>query len=242
MAEVNLKVEPRTATGKGANRRARAAGSIPGIVYGGGKDAMTIQLDRRTFTDLFRHGASENQIFLLQLAGTDKSRHAMIRDLQRDPISHRVVHIDFLRINMSEKVRVKVPIEVSGLAYGVKNEGAVLDFVTREIEVECLPGDIPPSIALDVTELHVNQHVEAHQLTMPKGVTLHESSDRVIVSLSHSKTEKEAEAAAATAEPLLEAAAAEPEVIKKGKVDEEGAVAEKGGEKGADKAEKSAKK
>jgi large subunit ribosomal protein L25 len=241
MAEVNLKVEPRTATGKGANRRARAAGAIPGVVYGGGKEAVTIQLDRRTFTDLFRHGATENQIFLLQLSGTDKSRHAMIRDLQRDPISHRVMHIDFLRINMSDKVRVKVPIEVSGLAYGVKNEGAVLDFVTREVEVECLPGDIPSALALDVTELHVNQHVEARQLTMPNGVALLDSPDRVIVALSHSKTEKEAEAAAATAEPLLEAAAAEPEVIKKGKTDEEGA-AEKPGEKGADKAEKPGKK
>jgi large subunit ribosomal protein L25 len=235
MAEVNLKVEPRTAVGKGANRRARAAGQIPGVVYGGGKDAISIQLDRRTFTDLFRHGATENQIFLLQLAGTDKSRHAMIRDLQRDPISQRVIHVDFLRISMTDKVRVRVPIELTGVAYGVKNEGAVLDFVSREVEVECLPADIPQAITFDVTDLHVNQHVEARQLALPDKVTLLESPDRVILAIAHSKTEKEAEAAAAPAagEPLLEAASAEPEVIKKGKTEEEGA---------AEKAEKPAKK
>jgi len=132
--------------------------------------------------------------------------------MQTHPISRQVVHIDFQRVMMDQKLRVTVAVELVGIAYGVKNEAAVLDFVTREVEVECLPGDIPKQVELDITELHVGQHAEARQVKLPDGVTLHDDPAKVIVSLSHSRTEEtDAEGADRP----------EPEVIKKGKTDEE---------------------
>ena len=182
---------------------------------------MPIQVDRKSLVDMLKKGGGENTIFLLKLTGTDKTRHAMIREMQVDPVSRQILHVDFQRILMTEKVKVQVPIELVGTAYGVKNEDAMLDFVTRQVQVECLPGDIPHHIDLDVTGLHVNQHVEAKELSLPAGVTLAEEPDRVIVSCSHIRLVEEPVAAEAAAEELIEAEAAEPEVIKRGKVVEE---------------------
>ena len=110
-----------------------------------------------------------------------------------------------------------MPVEIVGTAYGVKTEGGMLDFVTREVEIECLPGDIPAHLELDVTELHVGQHAEAKDLKLPPGVTLHDDPERVIVSLGHART---GEAETAGGEALLESDRAEPEVIRRGKVEE----------------------
>lgn len=215
----SIEVRKRATVGANANRRLRAAGKIPAVVYGGGKDTVPVQVDRKILIDLLKSGGSENAIFLLKLADSGgQERHAMIRDMQIDPVSRQVVHIDFQRILMTEKIRVQVPIELTGTAHGVKVEGGFLDFVHREIQVECLPGDIPRSVELDVTPLHVGQHVEARELTLPDGVTLAEEPDRVVVSLVHAKTEA---VAAADGEGLIEAAKAEPEVAKRGKGDEE---------------------
>ena len=222
MSEITIQIEKREKTGKSGSRQARVAGAVPAVVYGGGLDSLSVQVDRKTMADLFRKGAGENQIFLLQLAGTDKTRHAMIRDMQVNPITNQLSHIDFQRIVMTEKVRIKVSIELQGLSYGVKNQGAVLDFVTREVEIECLPGDIPAHLFLDVTELQLHQHAEAKDLKMPAGVTLLEEGDKVIASVSASRTEKEAEATAAPAEAAV---VAEPEVAKKGKPEDEKAAA-----------------
>jgi large subunit ribosomal protein L25 len=219
MSEVTIEVIQREDSGKNANRRTRSRGEVPGIVYGAGKDTVPIRLDRKTLVETLRKGGGGNSIFLLKLAGTDKSRHAMIREMQIDPVSRQIIHVDFQRIVLTEQVRVLVPIEVKGLAYGVKNEGAILDFPTRQVNVRCLPTQIPPKFEVDVTELHVNQHIEAKDLALPEGVVLDEDPDRVIVSCKHERVQEEAPAADA----LLEAAPAEPEVIKKGKVLEEGA-------------------
>jgi large subunit ribosomal protein L25 len=226
MSEVTIEVAPREDSGKNANRRTRSRGEVPGIVYGAGKDTVPIRLDRKTLVDTLKKGGGGNAIFLLKLAGTDKSRHAMIREMQIDPVSRQIIHIDFQRIVLTEQVRVQVAIEVQGLAYGVKNEGAILDFPTRQVHVRCLPTQIPAKLVVDVTELHVNQHIEAKDLQLPEGVLLEEDPDRVIVSCKHERVQEEAPAA----EALLEAAPAEPEVIKKGKVLEEG-VEEKPEEK-----------
>ena len=208
MSEMTIEVQRRDESGKNANRRLRAQGQIPAVVYGGGRDSVAIQVNRKSFLDLFKgsHGVDQSKIFLLKL-DTGQERHAMIRDLQIHPLSRQVIHIDFQRLIMDQKVRVQVPVELVGTAYGVKTEGGLLDFVTREVHIECLPGDIPPHIDLDVTDLHVGQHVEAGQLKLPDGVTLTDEADRVIVSLSHSRTEDLAEGGDR----------AEPEVIKRGK-------------------------
>jgi large subunit ribosomal protein L25 len=198
---MNIEVSPRQQTGKNANRRSRANGKIPAVVYGGGKESVAIEVDRKTLIDMMRNHAGENPIFLLKLG--DKERHAMIRSMQTDPVSRHIIHIDFQRVLMDQKVRVAVPIELVGTSYGVKTEGGMLDFVTREVHVECLPGEIPKHLDLDVTGLHVGQHAEAKDLQLPAGVTLLDEPDKVLVSLSHGKLE------AATAEE----GRAEPEVI-----------------------------
>jgi large subunit ribosomal protein L25 len=201
---MTIEVQPRNETGKNANRRARAAGKIPAVVYGGGKDSVAIEVDRKTLVDLMKGHSGENPIFLLKLG--DKERHAMIRHTDIDPLSRHVIHIDFQRVVMDQKIRVAVPVELTGTAVGVKVEGGMLDFITREVHIECLPGQIPRHLEVDVTEMHIGQHVAAKDLKLPEGVVLLDEPDKVLASLGHGRAE---EAAAA--------AAAEPEVIKKAK-------------------------
>jgi large subunit ribosomal protein L25 len=210
MSELNIAVEPRPVTGKNANRQSRRRGKIPAVVYGGGKESVSIEVDRKTFVDMMKGHVAENPIFLLKLG--DKERHAMIRNLQTDPVSRQVIHIDFQRVMMDQKVRVTVPIGLVGTAVGVKTEGGLLDFVTREVHVECLPGDIPKHLDLDIAGLHVGQHLGVKDLSVASGVELLEDPERVIVSIAHARTE---------VAPAEEApAVAEPEVIKKTKAEE----------------------
>jgi large subunit ribosomal protein L25 len=218
-SELMIEVQPRQETGTNSNRRLRSRGQIPAVVYGGaGKDAVPIHVDRRRLVELLRSGGGDNAVFLLKLASTGQERHAMIRDMQLDPITREILHLDFLRVVMTEKVRVQVAIELAGTAYGVKTEGGVLDFSHREVHLECLPGDIPKKIELDVSELHLGQHMSVSDLHLPPGVTLLDEPDRVLVSVMHSKTE--VAPAAAEEEAPVEAAGPEPEVIKKGKTEE----------------------
>jgi large subunit ribosomal protein L25 len=213
--DLTIEVTRREETGKSANRRLRREEMIPAVVYGGGKEPISIQLPRKTLIDLFKSGGSENRIFLLKLADTGQSRHAMIRDMQIHPITRKVEHVDFMRIDMAKRIRVRVHVTLEGVAYGVRTEAGLLDFVTREVEVECLPTAIPQEIKVDVTDVRVGQHLEVKDLKLPAGVTLIEDEDRVVVSVAHAKVEAEAAAAG------TEAAVAEPEVIAKGKKEEE---------------------
>ena len=212
MSELSIDVQKRTETGTNANRRLRQSGKIPAVVYGGGKETVPIQLTRKTLIDLLKSGETENAIFLLKLADSGQERHAMIHDMQVDPLTRQIVHIDFQRILMTEKVKVQVPIELVGTAYGVKTEGGMIDFVHREVMLESLPGDIPKHIDVDVSELRIGDHVAAKDLKLPEGVTLAEEPDRVLLSLGHTKAE---ESAADTV--------AEPEVAAKRGKTEEGA-------------------
>ena len=220
MKTVELHVEKRSDTGKNEARRHRAAGRIPAVVYGAGKPTVPISVDRRALSDAFRGGASENAIFLLKLAGSDQSRHAMIREFQRDPVSRKPLHIDFVRVLMDTKIRVKVGIEVVGSAKGVKTEGGILDFVTREVEIECLPGNIPAHLPIDVTELSIGDALRISQIPPMEGVEIVDDPEKVLVHVTHPTAEKAPEVAAAEAAVEI----TEPEVLKKGKVvTEEGA-------------------
>ena len=225
MSELTLKVRQRDELGKNANRRLRNDGQVPAVVYGLERDPISIRVADREIFDLLRKGG-DNAVFLLEMEGTDQKRHAMIRDLQVHPITGKMVHIDFQRINMEETVRVAVPIEVVGTPLGVKNEGGMVEFATREVEVECLPNLIPQQLELDISELHLGQHLEAKDLAMPDGVELQEEPSRVIVTVTLARiemTEAEEEAA-----ELLEAELEEPEVVGRGKEEEEeGEEAEK---------------
>ncbi len=213
MTELTIEVAKREALGKNANRRLRASGGIPAVVYGGGREPVAIQLNRKGFLDLMRQGSGENTVFLLRLAGTDSSRHTMIRDMQVNRLTNEVQHVDFLRVEMNQRIRVEVHIELTGTAIGVKNEDGLLDFVTRAIEVECLPADIPEHLSLDVSSLHVGQHLEAKDIALPKGITLMTEPERVIASVGHGRLEHHG----AGGEGLLEAGAVEPEVMARGK-------------------------
>lgn len=215
MADVTLEVSRRQETGKGVARKLRAAGRIPAVVYGGHRDPVAIEVDRKSISELVKkseHGV--RSIFLLKMAGTDQQRHAMIKDVQIDPISRKMTHIDFVRVLMDEAVRVNVPVHVVGTAIGVK-EGGLLDFQVRELHVECLPNVIPDSIDVDVSALGHHDYLRVSDLQVPEGVKVLDDPDRVVVGVTHAKTEAAPEVDAAAA-----AAPAEPEVIKKGKPEE----------------------
>ena len=223
MSEITVEVIKREETGKNVNRRLRASGYVPAVVYGGGRESVAIQVEKKVIHELLRQEGGEHAVFLLKMAGTDKSRHTMVRDIEIDPVSRQIIHLDFQRVLLTEKVRVPVAIELEGVPNGVKNEGGVLDFITRELEIESLPGDIPPKLVLDVSELNVGDHVEAGELSLPAEVTLLEEPGRVIVSVAHSRVADVVDEAEAGAEEelLLEAEDAEPELIGRGKDQEE---------------------
>ena len=207
--DLNLLVSTRETKGKNSNRQLRAAGLVPAVVYGGGKEAVSIQVESRKMQDLLRH-SDDNPLFLLELEGTGKSRHAMIREMQTDSITGQMIHIDFQRVLLDQKVHLAVSIELHGTPVGVKVDGGMLDFVTREVEVECLPTKIPAHLDLDVSELKVGQHVEASELDLPEGVTLLDDGHRTIVSIS---TGRIAEEESAEDDDLLEQVSSEPEVL-----------------------------
>jgi len=216
MAELTLEVSRREDGGKNVARRYRVAGKVPAVVYGGHRDPVAITVDRKSVSELIQkseHGV--RSIFLLKMAGTDQQRHAMIKDIQIDPISRKMTHIDFVRVAMDEKVRVTVPVRISGTALGVK-EGGILDFQVRDLHVECLPGAIPDAIDVDVTPLGAHDYYRVSDLKLPENVKVLDDSERVVVGVTHAKAEAEPVAAEGAV-----AAPAEPEVIKKGKVEEE---------------------
>jgi large subunit ribosomal protein L25 len=240
-----VEVERRTERGKNAANRLRANDEIPAVIYGGGKDMETLALKvpRKSLVTLIRKGLGENTIFKLALKGTDQQRHVMIRDMALDPITRALLHVDFVRILLDRKLRVEVPVEIVGTSVGVKNEGGLLNVVTHDLEIECLPADIPPTIKVDVTELHVHDAVRVSDLKLDAKTRVLEASDRVIVHVAVPKAEEVAPAAVAAAvEGVVdESAPAEPEVIKKGKKETEEGAAEAAPTK-ADKGEKKEKK
>jgi large subunit ribosomal protein L25 len=211
VSEPTVTVRPREQTGKNANRRLRAAGEIPAVVYGGEADSAAIRVDGKSVLRLIREGG-ENAVFLLQLEGTERTRHSMIRDLQWNPLTGALVHIDFQRVKMDQEVQVAVPVALTGSPEGVKTEGGLVEFITREIAVTCLPGDIPSSIELDISALHIGQHVEAGELVLPDAVRLDEDDKRVIVSAAAPRIAEEDEEVSDEDE-LLEAFTDEPEMV-----------------------------
>ena len=217
MAELTLEVSRREEAGKGAAGRLRRQGKVPAVVYGGHRETVPITVDRKAVTDLIQrseHGV--RSIFLLRMAGTDQQRHAMIKEIQIDPISRKMTHIDFIRVVMDEVIRTTVPVHVNGTPIGVK-EGGLLDFQVRDLHVECLPNAIPDKIDVDISGLGMHQYVRISELTLPEGVKVLDDPDRVVVGVTHLRAEAEPTPEVAPAE----AVPAEPEVIARGKKPEE---------------------
>ncbi len=217
MAEVTLEVSRREGTGKEKAKKLRRDGQVPAVVYGGHRESVAVVVDRKTVAELIQksqHGV--RSIFLLKMSGTDQQRHAMIKDIQIDPISLKMIHIDFVRVMMDENVRVNVPVHLTGTALGVK-EGGILDWQIRELHVECLPNAIPDSIDVDINEVGMHQYVRVSDLKLPDGVRVFEDLERVVVGVTHARAEVVEEVAPVEAGAIP----AEPEVIKKGKIDED---------------------
>jgi large subunit ribosomal protein L25 len=196
-------------------------------VYGGGRPVVAISVDQGRVLDILRSESGENTLFTLQLEGTDSKRVVMIRDYQRDPVKGRLLHVDFVRVDLTKPIEVMVPIHVAGIPIGVKLEGGLLDHVVRDVAVSCLPADIPGSLEIDASEVHVGQHLSVRDIKVSDKIRILADPDQTVLVVAMPRAE-EAPAAAAVEGAPAEAAPAEPEVIKKGKEasEEEGSGAE----------------
>jgi large subunit ribosomal protein L25 len=220
-----IEAELREEFGKNASRRARAAGRIPGVVYGGGGPAISVTVDPRRVADILHSEAGHNAIFTLQIKGRAPAR-VMLREWQVEPLAGRLLHVDMVRIALDAKLRVKVPIQVVGEPKGVKTQGGIFEFLLREVEIECLPDDIPDHIVVDVTELTLGKTLRVADLPASDKIKYLTEVNRAVAHVIALKAEAEK-----PAEAVAEAAPAEPEVIKKGKAETEEGEEEEGGKK-----------
>jgi large subunit ribosomal protein L25 len=212
-----IAAQSRTPGGKNVNRRLRQGGKIPAVVYGPGKQPISVSVDPHDVSAILHSETGRNTIFAVSVDGSEHS-NAMIRDYQLDPVQGKLIHTDFLEIAMDRLLELTINVEIVGEAEGVKIGGGIMDFVTRSIEVECLPADIPESIKVDVSHLKINDYVRVKNIQTDAKVKILSEPDIVIVTIvPPAKEEVPAEAAVE---------AAEPEVIKKGKTAEEGAEEE----------------
>jgi large subunit ribosomal protein L25 len=214
----------RDSFGKNEARRTRRDGRVPAVVYGasvegGSREATAIAVDPRAILKILHSESGANTLISLKLAGAGDSR-VLIKEYQLDPVTHAVLHADFYRVRMDRTLRVTIPVTVKGEPKGVKQQGGILEFIRREIEIECLPTDIPEHIEIDVSELMLHQGVRVRDIAADAKWKSVSDAELMLVHVILPKAEEaaatpEATAAAATATP------AEPEVIKKGKKEEE---------------------
>jgi large subunit ribosomal protein L25 len=217
--EATLEATTRDTFGKNEARRTRAAGQVPGVLYGGdGKGATAIAVQPKALLKILHSDAGQNTLIALKLAGGGDSR-VLVKDFQLDPITHDVLHVDFLKIAMDKVLQVTIPIVVHGEPKGVKQQGGVLEFIRREVVIEVLPADIPEHIDVDVTELLLHQGIRVRDIAANPKWKAVSDADMMLVHVIMPKVE---EAPAATdAAAATPTAPAEPEVIKKGKKDED---------------------
>lgn len=225
MEQLVVEAQPRPERGKNRARQIRRAGQVPAVVYGGAAEPVSLSVDPRTVEKVLHSEAGHNAIFTLSIKGQGKTP-AMIRDWQYEPVKGSLLHVDFLRIALDVRLKVKVPVEMQGEPVGVKQQGGVLEIVQREVEVECLPSDIPDVFTVEVSELSIGQSVRVGDLkvdnrklrvlTDPNRVIAHVLAPRAV------EEEKPAEEVVAAVGEV----AAEPEVIRKGKAEAEGGEAE----------------
>jgi large subunit ribosomal protein L25 len=196
---------------KNAARRVRVAGQIPAVIYGAGEPAVAVAVDPKQILRILHSESGHNTIFDLEVAGSSKTK-AMIVDWQFEPIKSSLIHIDLKRIALDKVIRVSVPVQLQGVPTGVKNQGGILDQVLREVEVECLPNDIPSHIDVDVTGLAIHGVVRVADLPHGEKLKYITDDDATVAHVVAIREE-----AAPSAEALAGAGPAEPEVAKKGK-------------------------
>ncbi len=224
--EAVLEATVRDSRGKNEARRTRAGGLVPAVLYGavgdkGQREATAINVEPKALTKILHSEAGANTLISLKLAGAGDTR-VLVKDYQLDPITHQILHADFYRIAMDKVLRITVPIVAKGEAPGVKQQGGILEYVHRQVEVECLPADIPEHIEINIGDLMLHQGVRVRDLPVNPKVKPVSDADMMIVHVIMPKAEEAAAPAAAAegAAAAAPAAPAEPEVIKKGKKEE----------------------
>ncbi|MEO8097872.1 MAG: 50S ribosomal protein L25 [Acidobacteriota bacterium] len=228
--DITVVAEPRTLRGKNEARRLRVLGSIPSVVYGAGGASVAVGVSPKEITKILKSKSGHNTIFNLDIKGVENSP-VMIVDWLLDPIKDNILHADLKRIDLTKRITVLVPVHTHGEPKGVKLQGGLHEVITREIEIECLPDDIPEEFVVDVTELMLGQAVRASGVVLKGSMVLLSPADAVI---SHVVSVK-AEEVAAPVEGAEAAKGAEPEVVKKGKKEEDAPAADaKKGEKKPD--------
>jgi large subunit ribosomal protein L25 len=218
MEKITLKASVREASGKSSAKRIRKEGQIPAVVYKDGNEGLSVKVDMKELWQVLHTEAGSNVIITMEIDGKEKAetKTVIIKETQVDPLNDKFLHVDFHEISLEEKLTVKVPVELKGEAPGVTEEEGVLTQVLWELEVECLPTDIPEHIDINVEALRIGDAIHVADLALPAGVTALEDREQVVVSVHAPQAEEEAE------EVIGEEGAAEPEVIKKGKAEEEG--------------------
>jgi large subunit ribosomal protein L25 len=210
-----VSAQVRETRGKNEARRMRVSGLIPGVVYGAFKDPISIALNPRQILQILRSKTGHNTIFNLDVAGQEKTP-VMVVDEQYEPVKWTLLHVDLKRIDLQKRIRVLVPVLVHGEARGIKLQGGQMEIITRSIEIECLPDDIPQNFVVDVSDLMVGENIRASAIVMPGTAQLTGNPETVIAHVVGHKAEEA---------PVVEAVVAEPEVAKKGKKDEAAAPA-----------------
>ena len=227
--EAILEATARESFGKNEARRTRREGRVPAVVYGAsaegtGREATAIAVDPRALLKILHSESGANTLISLKLGGGDA--RVLIKEYQLDPVTHALLHADFYRVRMDRTIRVTIPVTVKGEPKGVKQQGGLVEFIRREIEIECLPADIPEHVEIDISELMLHEGVRVRDIAVDAKWKSISDPEMMLVHVILPKAEEvvatpEVVAAAATATP------AEPEVIKKGKKDEEEPEAKK---------------
>jgi large subunit ribosomal protein L25 len=226
--DITVSAEPRASRGKNEARRLRASGASPAVLYGAEGEAVPVTVSPKEVGRILHSKAGLNTIFNLVVQGGETTP-VMIVDCQKDPIKDTLLHVDLKRIDLTKRIRVQVPVHTSGEPQGVKLQGGLHELITREIEIECLPDDIPEFFTVEVGELMIGQSIRAGEIQLPSMIKLVSPADSVVSHVIALKAEEEPAAAAGT--EGAPAATSEPEVIKKGKKEEEAAPAEEKGKK-----------
>ncbi len=218
--ETTLEAVTRDTVGKNEARRTRRGGKVPAVLYGatsgGGHEATPIAVDPKALLKILHSETGANTLIALKLSGAGEAR-VLVKDYQLDPVTHHLLHADFYRVAMDRVLRVTVPVTVKGDPRGVKQQGGLLEFIRREIEIECLPADIPEHVEVDISELMLHQGIRVRDIQFLPTVKSASDPDLMLVHVILPKAEEVAAPVEAAAVPT---AAAEPEVIKKGKKDE----------------------
>jgi large subunit ribosomal protein L25 len=234
MDQTIVEAAPRQERGKNSARRMRVGGQVPAVIYGGKDGAVELAVNTKQLSAILRTEGGHNTIFKIKMPTGYEA--AMVKDYQVDPVAGTLLHVDLIRIAMDVNLRVRVPVHTFGEPQGVKLQGGIFEMVAREVEVECLPTEIPTEFRVDISGLMIGKHLRAGDLPLdPQKVKLITDPLQVIAHVVALRAEEEKPAEAAAVEG---ATPAEPEVIKKGKKEEEGEEGEEAGEKAKEKPKK----